>query len=85
MTDEERYRALLSKLGMECIELGCVYRDLGRSLGAFGTRVELTRPDEVREIPWPAPSHGGTKPIPRAAKIKDEIGEANPRRIRRRS
>lgn len=44
MTDEDRNRAL-SALGMDCIDLGHVYRALGRAVAAFGTRLGLTRPD----------------------------------------
>lgn len=44
MTDEDRRRAL-SELGMDAIELGNIYRALGRAVSAFGTRIELARPD----------------------------------------
>lgn len=49
MTDEERNRAL-SKLGMDCIDLQQVYKHLGSALGAFGTRLGLTRPDECERF-----------------------------------
>lgn len=44
MTSEERNSALAA-LGMDCIDLGAVYRSLGRAVAAFGTRLGLARPD----------------------------------------
>lgn len=45
MTDEER-RAALSTLGMDLVDVGIVFKGLGDTLAAFGTRLGLTRPTE---------------------------------------
>ena len=75
MTDGEREIAI-SRLGMECIDLGCVYRDLGRALGAFGARLHSTRPDECERF-LARFRATAARADARAAKIEDEIREAN--------
>jgi len=75
VTNEERDRAL-SKLGMECIDLGYVYRDLGRALAAFGASLHRTRPDECERF-LARLRATAARADARAAKIEDETREAN--------